>query len=174
MKLATKASVFLDHTMSIPFFLAAVLVIFMMLAITTEVVARYFFGEPMSWMFEIVEYSLVFFTFLGTAWVLKVEEHVKMDVVLSRLNPGTQALLNIITSIICAALWLLLTWYAVKVTWENFQSGYYLNTLLGPPLFPMLAVIAFGSFLLFIQCLRRTYGFVGSRRAYQTENKSRN
>jgi len=174
MKLATKVSVFWDRTMSVPFFLAAVLVIFMMLAITAEVTARSLFGEPMSWMFEIVEYSLVFFTFLGTAWVLKVEEHVKMDLILNQLNPRAQALLNIITSIICAMLWLLLTWYAVKVTWDNFQSGYYLNTLLGPPLYPMLAVIAFGSFLLFIQSLRRTYGFLGSWRAYQTKNKSGN
>lgn len=174
MKSATKVSVFLDRTMSAPFFLAAVLVIFMMLAITIEVTARYFFGQPMSWMFEIVEYSLLSFTFLGAAWVLKVEEHVKMDVILNRLNPRAQALLNIITSIICVMLWLLLTWYAVKVTWDNFQSGYYLNTVLGPPLYPMLAVIAFGSLLLFVQSLRRTYGFLESWRAYQTKGKSRN
>ena len=160
MKLLNKSTILLDRTIGVSFYFAAVLIIFMMLAISAEVLIRSVFGDPLSEMFEIVEYSLVFLTFLGGAWVLKKEGHARMDLLLSRLRPRSQAMLNIITSIICAIMWGLITWYGAKVTWENFQIGYYLNTILAPPLFPILAVIPVGSFLLFVQFIRRTYSFV--------------
>lgn len=165
MKLLTKASTFFDSIMGLLAFLAAVLLVFTMLSVSYDVVMRYFLNRPTLWVQEIAEYSLLYITFLGVAWLLKKEGHVKMDLVISRLNPETQALLNVITSVICAVICALLVWYGVQVTWDSFQVGYRSGTELDIFRWPMDAIIPVGSFLLFIQFLRRTFRYLGSWRA---------
>ena len=165
MKLLTRVTAIFDGTINLLADLASVLIILMMLGISTDVTMRYFFVRPIAWMVEVTEHSLLFVTFLGAAWVLKGEGHVKMDIMLNRLKPGTQALLNMITSILGAIICLFLVWYGAQVTWERFQLGYYIFTVLSIPSAYIIVIIPVGSFLLFIQFLRRTYGFWRSWRA---------
>ena len=87
-----------------------------------------------------------------------------MDIVLTRLSPKMQAIINIITSILGAFICLLLTWYGTQVTWEHFREGLSTETALRLPMVYLLAIIPAGSFLLFIQFLRRAYGFSESLR----------
>ena len=161
MKLITKATPIFDRTIGLLSLFAGILILFIMLSVTAEVATRYFLGSMMGWVIEVSEYSLLFITFLATAWVLKKERHVKMELVLRRLNPRTQSLLNIITSIIGAIICLIVAWYGVKVTWGSYQIGYIMAKPLRVPQFLILFIIPVGSFLLFIQFLRRTYGYLG-------------
>lgn len=126
-----------------------------MVVTTIEVIVRYFFKIPMAETFEIVEYSLLWMGFLGAGWVLRREAHTRMDIVLLRLSPRVQAGLNAVTSVICAGMWLLLTYYGFKVTWDSYRTGYFLATLLAPPMWPVFIVIPLGGLLLFIQFVRR-------------------
>ncbi len=151
---------------------AIILIVFAMLSICADVVLRRLFAYPLKWVIEIAEYILLVATFLGAAWVLKREGHVKIDIVLSQLGSKNQALLNSITSIIGMIVCLALVWLSVQTTWNNFQIGYYYDTPLRWPAAPFHAVVAVGSFLLFIQFLRRTHGHLGSYRHYQTRAKS--
>lgn len=160
MKLLTKITVIFDGAIDFLALLAAVLLVFIMLGTVTEVTVRYLLGGAIKWMMETVEYSLLFITFLATTWLLKTEGHVIMDVVLDRLKPRTQALTNMITSILGAIVCLVIAWYGVEVTWSNFQRGIVLGTVLEPPIFIILSIIPVGSFLLFIQFLRRTYRYL--------------
>ena len=161
MKLITKATPIFDRTIGLLSLFAGILILFIMVSVTAEVATRYFLGSMMGWVIEVSEYSLLFITFLATAWVLKKERHVKMELVLRRLNPRTQSLLNIITSIIGAIICLIVAWYGVKVTWGSYQIGYIMAKPLRVPQFLILFIIPVGSFLLFIQFLRRTYGYLG-------------
>jgi len=172
MKLVTKATAIFDRIIGLLALLAALILVFTMLSVGAEVVARYFLGSPIRWVVEITEYLLLFMTFLATAWVLKGEGHVKMDLVLTRLKPEAQSVVNIITSTICVIMCLVLTWYGVKVVWDHVQIGYHLSTRLAPPSSLIISIIPIGSFLLSIQFLRRTYGFVESRRHREAENES--
>lgn len=161
MKLLTKATSGFDRVMNAGGFLACVFVAFIMLCVTALVTLRYLLGVSISsWAVETTEYSLLYITFLGSAWVLSKEAHVKVDVILNLLKPNTQAVVNFITSILCVITCLVITWYGVKVTWSNFQSGYFIPSILQPPKWPILAVIPVGTFLLFIQFLRRTLSFL--------------
>jgi TRAP-type C4-dicarboxylate transport system permease small subunit len=164
MKLVRKFINIFDRTLDLLALLAIVLIIFVMLAVDTEVVTRYFWGRPITGTLEVIAYCLLFITFLGTAWVLREEAHVRMDIVLTRLKLGTQHLLNIITSIISAAICFIIMWYGVRVTWETFQMGLRAATELETPEYLVLFIIPIGSFLLFIQFLRRTYGYLHSWR----------
>jgi TRAP-type C4-dicarboxylate transport system permease small subunit len=82
--------------------LAGGLILFMMLSICIDVVLRYFLNRPLTWGVEISEYILLWSTLLSVAWVLKIEGHVKIDLVVNRLNPRNQCLVNTITSILGA------------------------------------------------------------------------
>ena len=170
MKLYRIAIATFERTLSFLAILAALLLIFMTLGISTEVTIR-MLGGSIKWMMEVVESSLLFITFIGAAWVLKSEGHVIMDVLLTRLKPRTRGLLNTITSIMCAIVCIVVTWYGIEATLISIQRGSVLGTVLEPPLSIFLAVIPFGCLLLFIQFLRRTYSFLEKWRVSRNQEK---
>lgn len=155
-----KISTIFDHTIKLSVILAMLVLMSILLIITAQVVLR-LFGYTTIWVNEVTEYFLLYIVFLGTAWVLKKEGHIKMDLVLVRLRPRAQVLLNIITSILCAIICLAIVWYGAKITWEFFQIGYIGPGLLRIPQAPIVVIIPVGSLLLFIQFLRRTHGYLG-------------
>lgn len=164
MTLGKKLNAIIDGTIGAGAILAAVLVAFVTVAVLLEITMRYFLNRPQVWVLEIVEYCLLFITMLGAAWVLKREGHVKMDIVLDRLKPENQAMVNVITSIIGAVIFLVIAWYGALVTWDNFVRDFWIASELEPPRAPILAIIPIGSFLLFTQFLRRAYGYLRSWR----------
>jgi C4-dicarboxylate transporter DctQ subunit len=164
MKLITKAGIIFDRIIDLTMILAAVLLFFVTFSVGAEVFLRYFLGRPTIWVTEVAEYTLLYITFLAVAWVLRREGHVKMDLVLNRFSPKTQSMVNAITSLAGTLVCFILTWFGAKTTWYFFQGGYPTPTPLRVPKFIIVAIIFFGSFLLFIQFLRRTYGYVESWR----------
>ncbi len=160
MQRLAKAGSLFDYINGFLVVIAAVLLVFIMLSICTEVVTRYFWNRPIFWVLEVSEYNLLFITFLGAAWLLRREGHVKMDMVLNRLSTRSATLLNIITSIIGTLACLCLTWYGIEATLYAYQDGSVIPTELGPPEFLILSIIPIGGLLLFIQFMRRTSGYV--------------
>jgi len=154
-----------DSTITVLMGLAAALIIFDMLAVSVEVILRYFFTISISGLFEITEYSLLWITFLATAWILRNNGHIRVDLVINRLNPRRRAGLNIVSSIICIFLLVLITWYSVGITIHDFRTGFTQSTVLEPVKWPIEIIIPIGTFLLLVQLLRNTYGYLMSRKA---------
>jgi TRAP-type C4-dicarboxylate transport system permease small subunit len=119
---------------------------------------RYFLNQPLQWIIEITEYALLYITFLATAWLLKREGHVTVDVILNRLGKRTQSFLGIFSSVIGIIVSSCLIWYGVEVAWDHFQRGIYNPTVLEFPKAPIIAIIPLGSLVLLFQFLRRAYG----------------
>lgn len=159
MRLQAKASHILDGILGSFSSLACALLIFIMLAVCAEIVMRYFLNAPILWVVEISEVILLYITFLGAAWLLRREGHVRIDMLLTRLPPKPQVLLNIITSTIGVLMWLALTWYSIVVTLDLFQRGVLTPTVLHLPRFAIILIIPVGSLLLAIQFLRRAGGY---------------
>ncbi|MFC1938133.1 TRAP transporter small permease [Chloroflexota bacterium] len=136
-----------------------------MLSVSAEVATRQIVGRSFSWVIEVNEYGLLYVTFLVATWVLRREGHVGMDLVLNKLKPRTQAKVNINTSVVGAIICLVLAWYSAQSVLDNFRLDTFIDSPLEPPKYAVLAIIPFGTFLLFIQFLRRTYGYFGSLRA---------
>ncbi len=148
------------------FGMLAFILLLLLVAVTLyEIIMRYFIGRSELWTLETTEYSLLYITFLATAWLLKEERHVTMDLVLTRFKPNIQARISTVTSVIGAVMFLVVSGYGVKVTWQTFQTGYLLPTMMEVPAFAILVIIPVGSFLLFIQFLRRAYGYTRSWKA---------
>ena len=154
MKTLKYAEVIFDVLTNAFIFLAGVLLTLIMLAVCTDVVMRYLFNRPIFWVAELSEYSLLYITFLGTAWLLKQDGHVKIDLFTSRLAPQKRERLAIVSGIIGVFISVVFTYFGFKVTLNHFVRGVYNPTLLEFPKGPLIAVIPIGFFLLLIQFIR--------------------
>ncbi len=158
-KLITKVTAFFDRTIGLLAFLARIIVCLMMLGVTTEVITRYFLHRPITGVIEVTEVMILWIVFLGAAWLLREDGHVRMEIVVSRLKPAVQTSLNIITSIISAIICLILVRYGAEVTMKVLQDGTRQEGLIGIPTSIVIIIIPLGSLLLFIQYVRRAYGY---------------
>ena len=159
-----KGGALLDRVIGIFAILAGILVVYTFSSVCLEVVLRYFFNRPQVWVIETAEYALLFITFLGAAWVLRNEGHVRVDLLINQLRPGAQTAINTVTSIVSAAVCLILTWYTGQLAFDHLQRGVVSEKMLSFPKGVLLAVIPVGCFLLFIQFVRRTHRYLKSSR----------
>jgi C4-dicarboxylate transporter DctQ subunit len=150
----------LDKTITAMMVIGAAIILIDMLAVSVDVILRYTLDITYTGLFEIMEYSLLWITFLATAWLLKINGHIRLDLILDRLNPRGKVITNIATSVICEILMGFLIWYAVKLTVNDFIHGTYLSTVLQPIKWPIEIIIVIGYILLFIVMLRRIFELV--------------
>ena len=150
---------------------SGVFIVFATFSVCLNVLFRYFLNMPMQWVIEFSEYALLFMTYLGTAWVLREGGHVRMDMVVNRLRPTGQALVNSITYLIGGIMCGMLTWYGAHTTWAKFETGIRFESMLRFPMGPIHAVVPVGFLLLFIQFVLLSYGHLGSWRELRKEGK---
>jgi len=160
-----------DRFLDLLAILAIIIIIFLMFFVVTHVVMRYAFSNPIAGVTTIGEVSLLYLTFIGTAWVLRREGHVKLEIIISRFSPRNQSLIHGITSILAALLMLVIIYYSALVTWDHFQRGTYLIRALEFPTWSVIMVIPIGMFLLFIQFIRRADGYLRSWKALKSEER---
>lgn len=149
-----------DRSLYILFVIACILLAGILLSVCTNVVMRYLLRSPLRGIIELVEYALIYITFLSAAWILRLEKHVSIDFVTERVGPRWRALLKIVTSILAALVWLVVTWYSAEVTWELFKTGERVYTDISPLKWSLVAAIPIGGFLLFVQSVRWVYIYV--------------
>lgn len=154
-----RTGLFFDRILDFFFVLAGILLAFSALSVAMAIISRYFFNRPWGWVVEISEYILLYITFLVSARVLMKEGHVKMDIIITHLNPKARSAVNIITSTVCAAACLILTYYGAKVTWDLYKTKAFTYTMYSLPKYIFTMAIFVGSLLLFLQFIRRTYNF---------------
>lgn len=157
MKRLTKAGAVFDRLMGILMYVACVIFTFTMLLVCTDVIMRYTMNHPISWAMEVCEYILVGIASLGMAWLLKEEGHVKVDVLLNQLKPRPQALLTGITSALGALAVLIIASYGLLETIHLMEMGAVETGILRIPKFYLLFPLTTGTFLFFIQLVRRSY-----------------
>lgn len=146
---------FLDRIMTAAAVLAGALIVLVMLMVCAKVFSRYFFGVGIVGVDQISGTLLVYVTFLAAAWVLRREQHVTIDILLSSVGDGPRRWMNIVASLLGAAVCFLLMVYGTLEVWQSWQRGVRVAAELEIYRAYNLAVIPLGSFLLFIQLLRR-------------------
>lgn len=169
--LARLASIF-DRFVDFLLILAILLLGFSWLSICFDVFVRYFFGKSVVWLIEVTEYILLSICFLGTAWLLRKEGHVNVDILVVKLNPKNRALFAMVTSFLGTITCSVVAWYSLEVVWDHFRTGIRLITPLEPPRYTVMAVIPLGLILLVIQFVRRFYGYFRIWRPLSGQNMS--
>ena len=65
---------------------AAAMIVFTVIFVPVDVASRYFFGAPITWVYEVTEYILLMVPCLAMAWLARHNGHVVIDVVTARLG----------------------------------------------------------------------------------------
>lgn len=127
------------------------------LSVNYEVIMRYFFNRPTTWVVDYSQIALLYLNFLVVAWVLSREGHVKIELLLDRLRPKARQVVNTITSIVGAFLSSLLFWYGTDITLVAIKTEeWYISGVLIPK-WPIVIIIPIGSLLLIFQFVRRAW-----------------
>ncbi|MEW6265326.1 MAG: TRAP transporter small permease [Thermodesulfobacteriota bacterium] len=142
---------------------ASLLLILIVLIITYQVVGRYFFNISQVWVNCLVEFSLLWLTFFGAAFVLRQEKHIEVDLLVSHLRPRPAVWSKIVTSLAGGCVCVILTYYSGLVVWENYHRGITVMKAMETPKFLVLMPIMIGSLLLAIQFLIRTMNLIKGR-----------
>ena len=100
----TIAGKIFDRILDTGAILAMTLVAAMALTISFEVTSRYLFNNPTSWVVDVNGWMLLYMTFLASAWLLREDGHVRMTLLLERLNQRAVDGLGIFTNLIGALL----------------------------------------------------------------------
>ena len=134
--------------------LSGFLIAFIMLVMSAHVLMRYFLLMPIKWAVEITEYLMVWITFLGVAWVLRENAHIRVDIISTRLKPRAQALLNAVTNSVIALVCLVLTILGIIVTYESIIRGAARVYLYTVPLWILIICIPLSCFFTCIQAIK--------------------
>ena len=129
--------------------LAIMILVSVTLAVCTEVVMRYFFNSPIFFVVEMSEYALLYITFFGTAWALRENGHVRIEIFLAALSLRWRHRLGLTSSSFGMIVSLVLLIFGISRTWDAFERGLYRATLVEFPLWIVLICIPIGALLLF-------------------------
>ena len=140
-------------------FLAASLLIAVMLATTIKVVFRYGLREGLIGVDQISGTMLLYIAFLGAAWVLRREEHVTLDIVLNSVRPTLRRRMLIASSVLGGLICLTLAVAGTVEVISSLQRGVKIPSELEMPRAVNLVVIPLGCFFLGLQFLRRAWLF---------------
>ncbi|MFH1652368.1 MAG: TRAP transporter small permease subunit [Chloroflexota bacterium] len=143
---------------------SVICVIFMFVAVNFEIILRYAFDKPIIWITEGGEFALIYMTFLGAAWVLKKNHHVKVDIVTNSLKPRARAILNGITSLLGMIIVTPLIYFGITITWDHYVRGVARQSALEVPNVFVLWVIPVGAIFLFVEFIIQAYGFLKAGR----------
>ncbi len=106
--------------------IAAGLIALAVLVIMDIVLERYLLDRTTIWQLDVVTYSIVSATFIGSAYVLMTRGHVNVDVLPLHLGPRARYWLALVTMLVgmgfCIALFVLCTAYWYQAFAGNWRS----------------------------------------------------
>jgi TRAP-type mannitol/chloroaromatic compound transport system permease small subunit len=131
--------------------LLSFIVIMMMLTIAYEVVCRYLFNAPTDWAGEMTQYFLCAISMLGGGYALLVDQHVRVDILYRNFSTKRRAIVELATWWLIVIFCLVLMWKGGEMAIEALLKDKRSMTIMEYPLFPSLATVPVGAFLIFIQ-----------------------
>ncbi len=119
-------------------------VLAMMLMISYEVVARYVFNSPTSWVTEYSLYLFVGTSFLGAAYAQLMDSHIRVEILLDTLNPVRRQYLELVSSWIGLLFAIVAAWQMGLFVWSEYATGSKAWGLLTTPLWIPQTPVAIG------------------------------
>ncbi len=143
-----------DFIIEILAYLAGIIILVITFAVTGAALVRYLgFRAPIGTL-QYTEYGLLWFTFLGAAWLLREEGHIRIDTVISRLYAKTRRKVEIIDDILGFIVSVIIFWFGSLHTIDLYQRGIMEVKGVIVPKFPFFLIIPLGGLALSIQFLR--------------------
>jgi TRAP-type C4-dicarboxylate transport system permease small subunit len=126
----------------------------MMIIVCYDVTMRYCFNRPTIFAQDVVEYLIVYATFLAAPLLLKTDSHVRVSIVTDQFPTRLRAIARMGTSALGLAVCIVLFFWSLAEIWELIRENEWIQRPLSVPKFTTRLPIPFGSFLLSIHFIR--------------------
>lgn len=130
--------------------LAGIVLLFITFSIFVDVFLRYVFGKPTIWITEVSTYLFLYVIYLGTAYALQQDMHIKVTFLLDFFSKRTQRIMDLITSILAIVFTAVLLWQTSLMTWSAIKGKWTSPTALNAPYMYIYIIMVIGSFLLLL------------------------
>jgi len=101
------------------YLMKAGLIIFSLVMIGTcglQVVSRYLLDHPFSWTEELARYSFIWWSFIGAAYVVRLNGHLGMDFLVNMMPKKARTAVQRIVFLISLGFSLLMVYYGIKIS----------------------------------------------------------
>ena len=134
----------------------------MMLLTVCDVIGRYLFNAPIMGGYELTETMMATAVFLFIGYTQAAKKHISVDFLILFLPERGRWFLNLVTHTICLAVFGAITWMNV-LRWMELMHRNEHTPILHLPISPFLLVVAFGSFVFFVELLKDICGLFQRR-----------
>lgn len=116
-----------------------------------EVLGRALGAPSRLWVIEVSEYALLFITFLGAPYLLELNRHVVMDLLVNGLYGAKKQISQFINALIGLLVCLVLTYVGVQVVLDQLDLGTREVTVMRPQSWWITAAMPIGTALMAVQ-----------------------
>ncbi|HUL90645.1 MAG TPA: TRAP transporter small permease [Pseudolabrys sp.] len=142
---------------------AALLIALAVLVICDIVVERYILNLTTIWQIDVVTYSIVGATFIGSAYVLMTRGHVNVDILPLHVGPRTRYWLALFTSLLALAFCLVIFALCTAYWYQAYSERWLSNTVWRARLWIPYLSMPVGLGLLILQYLADLLGLITGR-----------
>ena len=124
---------FIDRLTVISGYLSGFVIFSLMCLVTIAVVCRRALQQPLIFSEEYSAYMMVFCVYLGAAYALREDAHIRVDVVTIRLGERLRTYLRAVTSCLSIVYGVVLTWKTIALVIYYREIGHRAMSVLETP-----------------------------------------
>ncbi|MFO7990229.1 MAG: TRAP transporter small permease subunit [Desulfotignum sp.] len=128
------------------------LIVFIMAILLFEVAMRFVFNAPTNWAHELTLHMFGFLSVLAGAYVLRYDQHVKIDIIYNLFSPRARAVIDSVTYLVFFLFIGLLLWHSTAIAMWAIKIGQTVSpSPWGSPLWPTKTAVPVAALLLLLQ-----------------------
>tara|TARA_Y100000741_G_C18183125_1_gene530199 strand:+ start:407 stop:919 length:513 start_codon:yes stop_codon:yes gene_type:complete len=129
------------------------LVFVMMFILILSFVTRNIINIPLIWIIEMAQFVMTGYYLLGGGYSMLSDDHVRMDLIYSKLKDKTKALLDSITSFFLIFYLIVLLIGSISSLTYTIDTNQRLFTAWAPYVWPIKSIMTFGILLMLLQSI---------------------
>ena len=106
-------------------FLAAAMLVWLMVSVIASVAMRNAGMQPFAWLFTSSEYALLYMTMLGAPWLVRERGHVHIELVTAALPGPAQRVVSRLVALGCVLVCVMLAWKGADLLLTNIARNDY-------------------------------------------------
>ena len=129
------------------------LVFVMMFILILSFVTRNIINIPLIWIIEMAQFVMTGYYLLGGGYSMLTDDHVRMDLIYSKLKDKTKALLDSLTSVFLIFYLVVLFYGSISSLTYTIETNQRLFTAWAPYVWPIKSIMTFGILLMLLQSI---------------------
>jgi len=147
-------------------FLAKVLLVFIVAILCYEVVLRYLFNSPTGFADELSGYFLAGMVVLGAPHVLRIDGHVRVEILFKRLPGKFQKWFHYVLNLLAVPPLIILIWFLLELIINYYISNRLsFASILQVPLWIPISIAPIGLFMLVLTIIGEVLNLLDNRRS---------